>query len=149
MQEGDGGRRGQQGPKCLEQPFLSSGATKSIRIFVPKCLFLALCVCECDSVCVTRPSAPSRQRGAEMGSDNCPTSGLPWKYGEQLCPPQLFLEKPNLARWATPTASSTHSSMSQLRLLCSQRHFVMELHPPSNKLDSKPISPPECIFWCL
>lgn len=25
----------------------------------------------------------------------------------------------------------------------------MELHPHSNKLDSKPINPPECIFLCL
>ncbi|RLV89608.1 hypothetical protein DV515_00014787 [Chloebia gouldiae] len=63
-------------------------------------------VCVSDSVCVTLPSAPPDPRGAETGSDNCPTS---LKYGEQLCHPQL-LEKPSPAWWAAPTASSTHSS---------------------------------------
>lgn len=115
-----------------------------------------VCVCECDSVCVTLPSALPDERSRNRLRQLPSFCAL--KAKEQLCHPQ-FLEKPSPAWWAAPTASSTPSShcsssssvpsMAQPRLLCSQRCSVMGLHPHSNKLDSKPITPPECIFLCL
>lgn len=79
MWEGDRGRRGQQGeatPKLRgswnkDAPQTHQDFCSQVPVPCPAC------VCECDLVCVTLPSASSDRRGAEMGSDNCPTSGLP------------------------------------------------------------------------
>lgn len=63
------------------------------------------------------PSASSNQRGAETGQDNCPTSYLNLKYGEQLWNPHSCFLKSQTPQWGPTCLVGTTDSFQAIIVL--------------------------------